>query len=264
MDLGLKGRAAIVGGASRGIGYAAAHALATEGASVTIVARNADDIERAAESLRRDTATESVLPIAADMADPDNIRSVVEQSRERWGRTDIVVNNIGGPPPGSLLDFTNDQWQLAFDLNFNSARRLNELVLPDMRARGFGRIVSVLSTTIKEPTAQLGLSTVARSALAAYAKLLALEVAADGITVNNVLPGSTETERLRSLVEAQAKAAGRTVEEQRELRLSSIPMQRFARPEEIGGFVAFLASERAAFLTGQHIAVEGGQLRGVW
>jgi 3-oxoacyl-[acyl-carrier protein] reductase len=261
MDLGLKGRTAIVGGSSQGIGLAAAAALATEGVSVTLVARNADELERAAAALREGTANENVDSVAADLSKPDDIERVFEQAVARWGKIDITVNNLGGPPPGELEAFTDEQWQLAFDLNFNSAVRLNRLVLSGMRERKHGRIISVLSKTIKEPEPGLGLSTVARSALSSYLKLLATDTADSGITVNSVLPGSVETGRLSSVIAAQAKTAGRNVNEQRLVRLSSVPAGRFGNPREVGDLIAFLASDRAAFITGQNIAVDGGQIK---
>ncbi len=264
MDLGLHGRVAIVGGSSKGIGFAVARALAAEGACVTIVARHADELEQAAGALRSETSNDQVLAVAADLSEPDDIARVVSLTMERWGRVDIAVNNIGGPPPGELVDFTDEQWQAAFDLNFNSAMRLNRLVLPGMRERKHGRIISVLSKTIKEPEERLALSTVARTALASYSKLLALDVAADGITVNSVLPGSIETGRLQAVLAAQARTAGRTADEQRAVRLSSVAAARFGRPGEAGDLIAFLASDRAGFITGQNIGLDGGQVRAMW
>ena len=263
MDLGLTGKVAIVGGSSKGIGYAAARSLAVEGALVTIVARHGDDLETAAARLREEVGFDAVLPVAADLADPDGIQRVFDATMDRWGRVDIVVNNLGGPPPGELLDFTDAQWQAAFDLNFSSAMRMNRLAIPGMRERQFGRIIGVLSKTIKEPEERLGLSTVARSAMSAYSKLLAQEVAADGITVNNVLPGSVATDRLYAVIGAQAKANKRTEAEQETVRMKSVPAGRFGQPDELGDLIAFLASERAGYITAQNIAADGGQIKSI-
>jgi 3-oxoacyl-[acyl-carrier protein] reductase len=261
MDLGLVGKIALVGGSSKGIGFAAAAALAAEGARVVVVARHGEELERAAAKLAAKHGVDGVLAIVGDLSLAADIERIVGEALDHYGRVDIAVNNLGGPPPGELLDFSEDQWQLAFDLSFNSARRLNALVLPGMIERGHGRIVSVLSKTIKEPEDRLGLSTVARTALSAYSKLLAQEVAPHGITVNNVLPGSIATDRLSSVIEAQAKAAGRDVVSQTDVRRAAIPAGRFGQPQEAGELIAFLASDRAAFVTGQNIAIDGGQIK---
>jgi len=263
VDLGLKDRVAIVGGSSKGIGYAVAVSLALEGAAVTLVARHGDELEQAAAELRAATGSEQVLTVTADLSDPGDIERVYAAAIERFGKVDITLNNLGGPRPGELEAFTDDQWQAAFDLNFSSAVRLNRLVIDGMRERKFGRIISVLSKTIKEPEDRLGLSTVARTALSSYSKLLAQEVAADGITVNAVLPGSVNTGRLQSVIVAQAKANGRSVEEQTTVRKASVPAGRFGEPTEVGGLIAFLASEQAGYITGQNIAVDGGQIKGL-
>jgi 3-oxoacyl-[acyl-carrier protein] reductase len=263
MDLGLTGRAAIVGGSSAGIGRAAATALAREGASVLLVARRPEPLAQAAAAVRAAAPGARVETIAADLAAPGDIERVAAAAQAAFGQVDIVVNNLGGPPPGEFTTFTDADWQHAFEVSFSSAVRLVRAVLPGMRQRGWGRVVSVLSRTIKEPEDGLGLSTVARTALAAWSKMLSGEVAADGVTVNTVLPGSVETERLRSVIANQARVRGRTVEEQRAVRLAGVPTGRFGRPEEVGELICFLASERAGFITGQHVAIDGGQTKGL-
>lgn len=263
MDLALSGKVAIVGGSSKGIGLATAQALAREGVSVTLVARHGDELEGAASQIRESAGPQAALSVVGDLSAPDDIQRVFDATIDRWGQVDIVVNNLGGPPPGQLQEFSDDEWQLAFDLNFSSAVRMNRLVLPGMRERQHGRIIAVLSKTIKEPEDRLGLSTVARTALSSYSKLLAQEVAADGITVNNVLPGSVATGRLQSVIAVQAKSNDRTVEEQEAVRLASVPAGRFGDPGEVGDLIAFLASARGAFITAQNIAVDGGQIKGL-
>ena len=156
MDLGLAGKIALVGGSSKGIGFAAAEALAAEGARVVVVARHGDELEQAAAKLAAKPGVDGVLPIVGDLSLAEDIERIVSEALDRYGRVDIAVNNLGGPPPGELLGFSEDEWQLAFDLSFSSARRLNALVLPGMIERGHGRIVSVLSKTIKEPEDRLG------------------------------------------------------------------------------------------------------------
>ena len=263
MDLELTGKIAIVGGSSKGIGLAAAHSLARDGGKVTLVARHGDELQTASSKLQLEVGGNAVLAVVGDLSDPADIQSVFDATIARWGRVDIIVNNLGGPPPGELMDFTDGQWQSAFDLNFSSAMRMNRLVLPGMIERQHGRIIAVLSKTIKEPEDRLGLSTVARSALSSYSKLLAQEVAGNGITVNNVLPGSVATDRLHSVIRMQAKANSRSIAEQEVFRLASVPAGRFGDPAELGDLIAFLASARAGFITAQNIAADGGQIKGL-
>jgi 3-oxoacyl-[acyl-carrier protein] reductase len=263
LDLELTGKIAIVGGSSKGIGLAAARSLARDGSKVTLVARHGDELQTASSKLQLEVGGNAVLAVVGDLSDPADIQSVFDATIARWGRVDIIVNNLGGPPPGELMDFTDGQWQSAFDLNFSSAMRMNRLVLPGMIERQHGRIIAVLSKAIKEPEDRLGLSTVARSALSSYSKLLAQEVAGNGITVNNVLPGSVATDRLHSVIEMQAKANSRSIAEQEVFRLASVPAGRFGDPAELGDLIAFLASARAGFITAQNIAADGGQIKGL-
>lgn len=264
MDLGLAGKVAIVGGASKGIGFAAAHALAAEGARVAIVARNAAEVADAIKRIGNATEPGRVLGVAADLGTGAGAESAFAEASRRWGAVDIVVNNLGGPPPGQPSAITDEQWLAAFNLNFFSAVRLNRLALPGMRQRKFGRIVTVLSLAIKQPEDNLATSTVARTAAAAYAKVLSTEVAAEGITVNNVLPGSIATGRLQAVAEMQARFHNRDVSTAMQQRLELIPARRFGEPEEVGGLIAYLASTRAGFITGLSIPVDGGQLRSMF
>ena len=261
VELGLSGRVAIVGGSSRGIGFAAASAIVREGGFVTIVGRDRAALDIAAKSLRDASSPPNVLTVAADLSLPEGIHQVVSATVDRWEHIDIVINNLGGPPPGALLSFDDSEWQQGFDLSFSSAVRLNRIVLPEMIKQGHGRIISILSRSIREPEDGLALSTVARTALSSYSKLLAQEVASQGITVNNVLPGSIATDRLRSVIRAQAKAHGRTTEAQTSIRMSSIPVGRFGLPTEAADLIVFLASDLAGFITGQNVAVDGGQIK---
>jgi 3-oxoacyl-[acyl-carrier protein] reductase len=260
VDLGLAGRVAIVGGASRGMGRAIAAALVREGAAVTLCARRADVLAQTASELASE-APERVLAVAADLSRPDDVPRVVAETLARWGRVDVAVNNVGGPPPGQPLGLTDAQWRDAFELNFFSVVRMCREVVPHMRGRGWGRIVNLLSLAVRQPEANLALSTTARLAVVAYARSLADEVARDGITVNNVLPGSVATERLQAVAEMQARFHGRDVAGAMDDRRALVPLGRFGQPEEIADLVCYLASERAGFLTGLSIPFDGGQLR---
>lgn len=263
MDLGLSGKVAIIGGSSKGMGRATAIALAREGSNVAICARTQEDLERTAADIRSLTSANQVLLLAADLSVPDEIDKLVEMTIAKWGRVDIVVNNVRGPQPGQPTEFGDDDWYGAFELSFFSAVRMCKKVLPFMKDQKWGRIISILSLSIKQPEDNLALSTTARAATAAYMKTLASEVASERITVNTVLPGSIATDRLQGVWEMQARFHGRDMDHAMEDRLALIPTGRFGKPEEVGDLICFLASDRAGFITGLHIPVDGGQLKSV-
>ena len=261
MDLGLEGRVAIVGGGSKGIGRATAAVLLREGARVAICARGAEILERTAHDLAVTADPERMLAVPADLSRPEDVSRVVARTLERWSRVDVAVNNVGGPPLGPPLQMTDAQWLAAVEQNFLSLVRMCGAVVPRMRQQHWGRIVNVLSLTVRQPELSLALSTSARLAAIGYAKSLADEVAADGITVNNVLPGSVLTGRLQSLAESQALAQGTSAAQVLQDRVAIIPAGRLGQPEEIADLICFLASERAAYLTGLSVPFDGGQLR---
>lgn len=261
MDLGLEGRVAIVGGGSHGMGRATAAAVLREGARVTICARREEGLLQAAREMGGDGWEERILPVAADLARAEDIARVVERTRARWGRVDVAVNNTGGPPPGQAVDMADTDWVGAFEMLFFYVARMCREVTPAMQQQGWGRIVNILSLSIRQPEDNLALSTVARTAALAYVKVLSTELAPSGITVNNVLPGSIETDRLQLVAEMQARFHGRDLARAMEDRRALVPMGRFGRPEEVADLVCFLASDRAGFMTGLSVSIDGGQLR---
>jgi 3-oxoacyl-[acyl-carrier protein] reductase len=247
MDLGIAGRVALVTGASLGIGRAVAEGLAAEGVRVALSARNASRLEATVEAIRLRGGEAFGVP--ADMADPQQIERLVAAVEERAGPPEIVVVNAGGPPPGAPTDLDEDDWAHGYDLTLMSAVRLVRATLPAMRRAGWGRIVHITSLTVKEPLLQLTLSNTFRAGVTGFAKTLAREVAADGVTVNCVAPGYIATDRLERLF---ADAAAR------DALLERIPMGRFGAPEEVAAVAVFLASLQAAYVTGQTIVPEGG------
>jgi len=260
MDLGLKGKAALVAAASRGLGKAVAWELAREGARVAICARGKDALRAAAREIAEDTRGK-VFPVAADMTNPSDIRRLVTAVEERFGRIDILVSNAGGPPTGAFADFDDDAWEAALRLNLLSTVRLCRAVLPGMRARSWGRIVNITSVTVKQPMDGLILSSAARCGVVGLAKTLSSECAAQGITVNNVCPGYMLTDRLTNLAERRAAKDGKSVREILEGFAEEIPARRLGKPEELAALVVFLASERAAYITGTTIQVDGGYVK---
>ena len=263
MDLGLKGRTALVGGASRGLGFACAMALAQEGARVAICSRDRREIEHAAERLASETGAE-ILPVPCDQRRSEDLETMVETVQGQWGPIEILVNNTGGPPPGLFPDHSDQAWSGAFEGLLMSVVRLSRLVLPSMRERGWGRIINNTSFTVKEPAERLILSNSLRSSVLALGKTLARESAAKGITVNTICPGPFDTDRLRSLFHEQAEATGRSVEVVRSDWEARVPIGRLPRAEELAHLVAFLASDRAAAITGTCIPVDGGLLHGLY
>lgn len=260
MDLGLAGKTALVAAASKGLGRACAEEFAAEGARVVICARGADALERTRAEIAAKTRAD-VYAVAADLATMEGIETVVAEARRRLGHVDILVNNAGGPPAGPFEQHPWDQWEKAVHLNLRSTVELARRLLPDMRSRRWGRIINVTSIAVKQPVDGLILSNSVRAAVTGWARTLANEVARDGITVNNVLPGYTRTDRVEQLNASRAAAEGVPVEEIQRRTEGQIPMRRLGEPREFGAMVAFLASERASYITAQSIVVDGGWVR---
>ncbi len=260
MDLELKGRVAAVAAASKGLGRAIAERLAREGASVAICARSPDALERTAQEIQGRTGAE-VLAVPADVATPEGPKRFIARTVERFGRLDVLVTNAGGPPPGNFFDVSDAQWEAAFQLTVMSAVRLCREAVPHMQKQKWGRIVHITSVSVKQPLDTLLLSNALRLAVIGLSKHLARELAPHNITVNAVCPGPIATERLEQLIQAQAQMKGVGVEEARAAWTREIPMGRLGQPQELADVVAFLASERASFLTGVALQVDGGMVK---
>jgi 3-oxoacyl-[acyl-carrier protein] reductase len=257
MDLGLRDKVALVGGASRGIGKAVAMGLAAEGCRVAICGRNMQPLAETAEEIRRVTNAE-VLAVPCDMARAEDIERFVSRTIERFGRLDIVVNNAGGPPLGAFEQHSDEAWQAALDQNFLSAVRTIRLALPHLRKQGGGRIINITSYAVKQPLDGLILSNSARLAVIGLAKTLSRELGPDNILVNNVCPGPTLTDRMESLMRMRAQNEGRSYEEVATEENKRIPLGHMGRPEDVAALVIFLASEPARQITGTTIQVDGG------
>lgn len=263
MDLGLKGKVAVVTGASQGLGKATALSLAREGCNLVINSRNPEKIEATAAEIRAATGAQ-VVAVAADVAIAEGCEQVVRAAYDRFGRADILIVNAGGPPAGFFSKFTDADWQKAFDLTLMSAVRLVRGVLPQMQAQKWGRIVLIASGSIKVPIPSLLFSNVFRAGAAQLMKTLSREVAKDGVTINTVCPGRIDTERVRFLDEFNAKNAGKTAEEIKAAELTGIPAGRYGTTEEYANAVAFICSEAASYITGVTLQVDGGQNRFIY
>jgi 3-oxoacyl-[acyl-carrier protein] reductase len=260
MDLGLNGKVAMVAGASRGLGFAVAAALAHEGALVSLSSSNEGSIRAAAERL---PASSNALAVAVDVRRADQIDAWTKQTIDRFGGVDLLFANAGGPPAGAALSFDDAAWQNAVDLLLFSTLRLIRGVVPSMKQRGGGAILVTTSSSVKEPIPNLGLSTVVRASVSALAKTLALELAGDRIRVNQIIPGRIDTDRVRHLDRIAADKQGVTPEQAKSKSLTSIPLGRYGEPPEYGRVAAFLLSDAAGYVTGATVQVDGGLIKSV-
>lgn len=256
MDLGIRGKVALVCGASRGIAYAAAEDFAREGVSLVICSRDEASLTSARDRLTALGAP--VQAIVADLGTPDGIARVVDGTMSAHGRVDILVTNTGGPQTGSAMGHDWNAWQRASDLLLRSAVELTRAFVPGMRERKWGRVIGITSIAVKRPVVSLVLSNSMRAAVTGYFRTLASEVAADNVTVNTVLPGYTQTERLEDLADATVARTGADRESVFDKFRAEAPAARLGRPDELAAVIAFLASDRAGFTTGQAIVVDGG------
>jgi 3-oxoacyl-[acyl-carrier protein] reductase len=262
MDLNLKGKVALIAGASKGLGYAVAHAMAREGASVSIASRDQKAIAGAAARIQRETGS-PVMSTAVDVRSGDAIQRWVSATADRFGGVDALLTNSGGPPAGATLSFDDAAWQEAAELLLFSTLRMVRAAVPAMQTRGGGAILMSTSSSVKEPVQNLGLSTVLRASVSALAKTLALELAPEKIRVNQIIPGRIDTDRVRHLDEVNATKSGISPEQAKARAIAAIPMGRYGEIEEFGRVGAFLLSDAASYVTGATVQVDGGLIRSV-
>jgi 3-oxoacyl-[acyl-carrier protein] reductase len=262
MDLGLKGKVAMVAGASRGLGYAVARALAGEGVTVSISSRNEAAVNEAARKIAAETYMDA-LAMAADVKSAESLTAWHARTIERFGGVDLLYVNAGGPPAGPALSFDDDVWKTTFDQLVLSGVRMVRLAVPSMKARGGGAIVIATSSAVKEPVPNLALSNIVRSSVGAMAKTLANELAADNIRVNHLLPGRIDTDRVRELDAIRSKSTGTSPDDVRATWSKEIPLGRYGKPEEFAAGAVFLFSDAAKYITGASLQVDGGMIKGV-
>lgn len=253
MDMGLTGKRAIVCASSRGLGRGCAEALAAEGVSLVINGRTAETLHAAADAIAAAHGV-SVTPVVADIATPEGQAAVLEAA----GAVDILINNAGGPPPGDYNDWGRDEWLSAVEQNMLTPILLMKAVLPGMIGREWGRIVNITSVSVKAPIPELGLSNGARAGLTGFVAGVSRQVARHGVTINNLLPGPFETDRLKSNFQNAAEKTGASVEQIAEARKQGNPSRRFGQPDEFGAYCAFLCSRHAGYVTGQNLLMDGG------
>ena len=263
MDLGLRKKVALVAAASQGLGRAVAEELAAEGASLVLCARGEKLLNETCDAIREKTGSH-VIPVAGDLSVTADVERIVGEGIARFGQIDILVTNTGGPPAGQFENLTRENWDEATRGLLTSVLDLTRLVLPGMKERRWGRILNITSIASKQPVKNLMLSNTLRAAVSGFAKTLASEVAEYGITVNNILPGYTATERVEELAQTIAQKEGVDPVEVRTRWEAQIPMKRLGKPEEFAALAAFLVSERASYITGSSIAVDGGWIRSLF
>lgn len=263
MDLGIKGKVAVVAASSRGIGKAIALGLAEEGANLSIFSRSKDEIERTASEIKSRFPVE-IIASAADVTNGKEIDGVIERTADRFGKIHILINNAGGPPFGFFRDFERQDWKDALELNLLSGVYLARKAAPFMKKQNWGRIVNITSVAVKQPIDGLILSNTARAGLIGFSKTLSNELAENNILVNNICPGRIYTDRIRALAEKRASQSGIEYEEAIREMENDIPLRRIGSPEELAALACFLASEKASYMTGTTIQVDGGLVRGLF
>jgi 3-oxoacyl-[acyl-carrier protein] reductase len=259
----LKGKVALVTGASQGIGFASAMALAKAGAGVAIMARRKEILLEARDKIIADSKGK-VIAIPGDVSDPLCFQETLKQIERELGRVDILVNNAGGPKPGAFMEIEQTDWDNALTQNLKSVILFSKAVIPGMKAAGWGRIINIASTSVKEPIIGMVLSNAIRAAVAAIAKTMSLELSGYGITINTVCPGPTYTDRAKSLIENRSQAESLTTEEIIAQIVANVPVGRFAQPDEIAVVISFLASDLASYITGIVLTVDGGLTRSLY
>jgi 3-oxoacyl-[acyl-carrier protein] reductase len=264
MDLGLNDKVAVVCAASSGLGKASAQALAQEGARLVICSRSEEKIQAAAEEIRKSIPGSSVVGIAADVSQPEEITDLFRAAVKSFGRVDILVTNTGGPPPGTFTDLTDDHWRTGFNRNLMSIIRCIREVIPLMQQSKWGRIINITSLTVKQPVNDLIVSSVLRPGIIGLSKILANLYGKDGITVNSVAPGYIMTGRQQELGQARAEKHGVSFEEYVRQACVDIPAGRFGTPQELGNVIAFLASKKASYINGVTLSVDGGLVKGLF
>lgn len=263
MELGLQGKVALVAAASRGLGKAVAEELANEGVSLILCARDQETLDKTCDEIRQKSSA-NILSLTADLSKTEDIERLYQSGMDEFGRIDILVTNVGGPPAGFFENLSRESWESATNLLLTSVLDLTRMVLPQMKERQWGRILNITSIASKQPVDNLILSNSLRAAVTGFAKTLANEVAPFGITVNNILPGYTRTERVVQLAETIAKKQGISPAQATAKWEAEIPMKRLGEPHEFAALAAFLVSERASYITGSSIAIDGGWIRSLF